>query len=246
VVQYQFGFYYILPTTSMSLISSATPALPPPSSLESTGTCSGLTFGDYNIENFAANDTKHVQAVAAHIANFLKTPDLLFLQEVQDNSGPTDDGVVDANVTLSTLTDAIKSISGVSYAFVDINPVNDADGGQPGGNIRQAYLYKPEVVRLREAAGSVAGGSSDANEVVPGPTLKYNPGRIDPANPCWEDSRKPLAAEWETADGLSNFFTVNVHWESKGGSSSLQGDARPPVNAPVEKRTQQANVTGVS
>ncbi len=243
IVTYQFGFYYILPTTNITRISSAEPELPPPTSLTSTGTCSGLTVGDYNVENFAPSNTKHVQAVASHIANYLKTPDVLFVQEIQDNSGATNDGVVDANITLSTLSNAIKAVSGVSYSWTQINPVNGSDGGQPGGNIRVAFLYKADVVRLRNPN---AGGSLDANQVLPGPALKYNPGRIDPTNPNFVDSRKPLAAQWETLDGANTFFTVNVHWESKGGSTSLQGDARPPVNLPVDKRTQQANITAVS
>jgi hypothetical protein len=243
IVHYQFGFYYVLPTKNITRISSATPDLPPPTTLVSDRTCSGLTFGDYNIENFQPGNAQHAKDVAAHIVNFMKSPDVLFVQEVQDNSGATDNGVVDSNVTLSVLVDAIKAASPSSnYAFTYVNPVDKADGGQPGGNIRVAYLYKPDVVRLRNAN---PGGPTDANEVLPGPTLKYNPGRIDPANPAFVGSRKPLAAEWETLDGLNNFFTVNVHWESKGGSSSLEGDARPPVNLPVEKRTQQANVTAV-
>jgi predicted extracellular nuclease len=45
-------------------------------------------------------------------------------------------------------------------------------------------------------------------------------------------------------DGSGSFFTVNNHWTSKGGSSSLQGDARPPVNGGVDRRTRQSEVTG--
>lgn len=74
--------------------------------------------------------------------------------------------------------------------------------------------------------------------------MKYNPGRIDPLNTeAWTASRKPLAAAWETLDGKNKFFTVNVHFGSKGGSSSIEGDARPPVNGGVEDRAAQANVT---
>lgn len=65
----------------------------------------------------------------------------MFLQEIQDNSGPKDDGTVDANVTLSTLVNAITKISNVTYSFVEVIPVDGQDGGQPGGNIRQAYLW---------------------------------------------------------------------------------------------------------
>ncbi|KAK7225420.1 hypothetical protein V2G26_013423 [Clonostachys chloroleuca] len=220
VVHYQFGFYYILPLTAIKTISSLSPALPPPTSLISTGECSGLTVGDYNIENFAPSDTAHVNAVAAHIVNYMKSPDVLFIQEVQDNNGATNNGEVDSSMTLSTLTAAITKLGGVNYSYTWINPLNNADGGQPGGNIRQAYLYNPNIVRLHNEN---AGSATDANAVVKGangsPTLKYNPGRIDPANAAWVSSRKPLVAEWQTVVGNHVFFTVN-------------------------KRTQQANLTG--
>lgn len=55
-----------------------------------------------------------------------------------------------------------------------------------------------------------------------------------------------MTAAWETLDGKNKFFTVNVHFGSKGGSSSIMGDARPPVNGGVDDRTEQAEVTGVS
>jgi hypothetical protein len=73
--------------------------------------------------------------VANHIGKILRTPDIMFIQEVQDNSGPTDDGVVSANVTLSTLVAAIANISGVTYSFTVIDPVDKQDGGQPGARI---------------------------------------------------------------------------------------------------------------
>ncbi|KAJ2977228.1 hypothetical protein NUW58_g7875 [Xylaria curta] len=112
----------------------------------------------------------------------------------------------------------------------------------------------------------VIGDAVTANEVLKGPTLKYNPGLIDPTNAAWNASRKPLVAAWELVDfggkkwtwkslftaefwkALFNakkgkgktLFTVNVHFASKGGSSSLHGDARPPVNGGVDQRIEQA------
>ncbi len=83
----------------------------------------------------------HIPDIASHIVSLMKTPDLLFLQEIQDNSGKTDDGTVAANVTLATLIGAIESISGVRYNFTQIDPVDGQDGGIPGGNIRPVYLY---------------------------------------------------------------------------------------------------------
>ncbi|KAI1844180.1 hypothetical protein JX266_009664 [Neoarthrinium moseri] len=240
VVTYAFGFYSILPLTNISVVEPLAPALPNAVSLTSDGKCSGLTVGDYNIENFAPNDTKHVQDIAHHIVDYMQTPDLVFLQEVQDNDGETDDGVVDSDITLSTLAAAIATLSGVTYNYTYIVPVNDKDGGAPGGNIRVAYLFRPDVLQLRNPN---PGSSTTANEVLAGPELKYNPGRIDPTNAAWDSSRKPLAAAWETLDGNNTFFTVNVHWASKGGSSSIQGDARPPVNGALAARLAQAEAT---
>lgn len=152
--------------------------------------------------------------------------------------------VVTANLTLSTLTAAISAAGGPNYTFADIAPIDNQDGGQPGGNIRTAYLYKPSLIRLYKPN---PGGSLDANEVLNGPTLKYNPGRIDPTNVAWTSSRKPLVAQWEVISKSSKkfdtFFTVNVHFGSKGGSSSLHGDARPPVNGGVEDRLAQSQIT---
>jgi predicted extracellular nuclease len=154
--------------------------------------------------------------------------------------------VVSANLTLSTLAAAIRAAGGPQYAFTDVAPVDDKDGGQPGGNIRTAYMYKPELIRLYKAN---PGGPLDANQVLDGPTLKYNPGRIDPANEAWTASRKPLVAQWEVISKKGSnkkedvFFTVNVHFGSKGGSSSLHGDARPPVNGGVQDRIEQSIIT---
>lgn len=64
----------------------------------------------------------------------------MFLQEIQDNSGEIDNGVVDANVTLSNLSAAIASQSNVKYNFTEVIPNNDQDGGVLGGNIRPAHL----------------------------------------------------------------------------------------------------------
>lgn len=244
VIYYRYGFYYILPTTALELTTLADGEAPV-TTLESTRTCDGITIGDYNVENMDPESTR-IPSIADHIVNHLGAPDLMFVQELQDNSGPTNDGIVSANTTLTNVVNAIAAASNITYAFVVLDPVNDADGGQTGGNIRVAYLYRPEVLSLHNPN---PGNSTAANEVLSGsegrPELLYNPGRIDPSNAAWQATRKPLVAAWMAVGATKPFFTVNVHWSSKGGSSSLQGDARPPVNGVVSRRQQQANVTGV-
>ncbi|KAK0213662.1 Endonuclease/exonuclease/phosphatase [Armillaria fumosa] len=242
VVTYQFGFYYVLPLTAPTIIATPDYDVPPTTISSETDSCV-ITFGDYNVENMAPTSA-HLPTVAKQISDHLLIPDILFLQEIQDNSGPTNDGVIDANLTLSTLASAIANASGLTYRFIDINPEDGKDGGQPGGNIRQAYLYNADKLEL--VSGMPAGTSLESLEVFADsnglPTLSLNPGRIDPTNEAWEDSRKPLVAEWETSSG-AKLFTINVHFASKGGSTSTQGDPRPPVNSPIEQRTNQVGVT---
>lgn len=76
-----------------------------------------------------------------------------------------------------------------------------------------------------------------------------NPGRIDPNNTAWQDSRKPLAAVWESilpGSTGKRFFTVNLHLISKDGSTTAQGNARPPVNLGIQERTSQVESVAVS
>ncbi|KAL4753460.1 hypothetical protein BDW72DRAFT_210311 [Aspergillus terricola var. indicus] len=237
VVQWKYGQYMVLPSTALK-VTGSNDTTASPSALTGDGTCEALAIGSYNVENLTpTSDT--IEAIADHIANYLNGPAIMCLQEIQDNTGATDDGVVDANVTLSTLAELISAAGGPDYDFTEIAPLDGEDGGEPGGNIRVAYLYDPTIVQLHNPN---PGTSTDANEVLSGPELKYNPGLIDPTNEAWEASRKPLAAAWETVDGKNTFFTVNVHFTSKGGGSYLQGDERPPVNGGVEQRTAQAEV----
>ena len=241
IVQYAFGFYYILPLTALK-ISSTSSSLAKVTSLESKRNCKAITIGDYNVENLSPSSA-HLPKIAAHIVNYLKTPDIIFLQEVQDNSGATDDGVVDANITLSTLSTTIKTLSNVNYAFVEVAAsAGNLDGGAPGGNIRQAFLYRPEVISLYKPK---QGSATDATDILSDLSLTFNPGRIEPANEAWASSRKPLVAAWKAKGSKKPFFTVNVHFSSKGGGTSLQGDTRPPINGAIDKRVLQANVTGV-
>jgi endonuclease/exonuclease/phosphatase family metal-dependent hydrolase len=239
VVYQAFGFYRVLPTTAIQVTGSQEPAFPDPVAYSSTGRCSAITLGQYNVENLSPSSA-HLPAIAAHIVDYLKTPDIMFLQEIQDDSGETNDGTVSANETLTTLSAAISALSpATSYAFTEVVPVNNADGGAPGGNIRVAYLYNPAILALHKPN---PGSSTDA--CAYNGTLNFNPCRIAPLDPAWTASRKPLVSQWDILDGSnSTFYTVNVHFASKGGSSSLHGDPRPPVNGGVEDRLAQAHLT---
>ena len=72
--------------------------------------------------------------------------------------------------------------------------------------------------------------------------LTLSPGRIDPTNRAFDDSRKPLAAEF--AFRGQSLFVINNHFASKGGSSPLFGAVQPPIDGGSGQRRMQAQVVG--
>lgn len=190
-----------------------------------------LTVATFNVENLDPKDQRF-DNIAKIIVNNLKAPDVISLVEVQDNNGPTNDDVVNANQTYQKLIAAITNISGPAYNFVDIAPIDDQDGGEPGGNIRVGFLFRPNRITL--AKMSRRGGPLDAvaiRQSSNSPDLSLNPGRIDPTNNAFDDSRKPLAAEFLFNN--QKLFIVANHFVSKRGGS--------PDNAKREKQAQVVN-----
>jgi predicted extracellular nuclease len=199
-----------------------------------------LAIATYNVENLDPKDPADKFArLAEGIVENLANPDIVALEEIQDNTGAANDGTVAADQTLSLLGAAITKAGGREYQFAQINPVNNLDGGEPGGNIRSAFLYDPKRVTL--APGS-AGGSTEAVAVSTAPdgtaSLSVNPGRVDPTNAAWTASRKPLAAEF-LFQGRKVIVVAN-HFNSKGGDQSADGRFQPPIRASEVQRLQQA------
>ncbi|MFJ3822130.1 endonuclease/exonuclease/phosphatase family protein [Streptomyces nodosus] len=158
----------------------------------------------------------------------------------QDNSGAKDDGTVDADKTLNKLTDAIAAAGGPKYEWRQINPENDKDGGQPGGNIRTAFLFNPKRVGFTDRPGgtsTTAVGITGKNDKT---ALTVSPGRIDPTNSAWNSSRKPLVGEF-TLQGKKLFVIAN-HFASKLGDQGVDSRFQAPNRSSGVQRTQQATV----
>lgn len=71
-----------------------------------------------------------------------------------------------------------------------------------------------------------------------GVKLSASPGRINPASPAWEASRKPLVGEF-TFRGKP-VFVIGNHFGSKGGDQPLHGRFQEPNRSSEAKRLQQA------
>ncbi|HEY3681595.1 MAG TPA: endonuclease/exonuclease/phosphatase family protein, partial [Streptosporangiaceae bacterium] len=199
-----------------------------------------LAFATFNVENLSPKDPQaKFDRLAAQVVGNLRAPDLLSIEEIQDNDGATDDGVVAADQTVAKLTAAIRAAGGPSYAWRSIDPVNDADGGEPGGNIRVGFLYRTD--RGLHFVDRPGGGATTPVSVTgrgPSTALSASPGRVDPANTAWTDSRKPLAGEF-TWRGRKLFVIAN-HWNSKGGDDPLFGRYQPPRLVSETQRLAQS------
>jgi predicted extracellular nuclease len=146
--------------------------------------------------------------------------------------------VTDASVTWNMLIAAIRAAGGPAYQYRQIDPVDDQDGGEPGGNIRVGFLFRTDRgVSFIDRPG---GGPTTATAVIDypsGPQLSASPGRVDPLNPAWSNSRKPLAGEFRMHG--KKVFVIANHFNSKGGDQPLFGRFQPPARS---QRHQQAQV----
>jgi predicted extracellular nuclease len=199
-----------------------------------------IVVGTYNVENLDPGDGP--AAFARHaglIVNNLKSPDLIAIEEVQDNDGATDSGTTSASLSWSMLVAAIKAAGGPAYQFRQIDPVNNEDGGQPGGNIRVGFLFRTD--RGLEFIDRPGGDSTTATTIIDhpsGPRLSFSPGRVEPQDPAWEDTRKPLAGEFRMRG--KKVFVIANHFSSKGGDEPLFGRFQPPTRSTEVARHAQA------
>ncbi|WP_369197757.1 endonuclease/exonuclease/phosphatase family protein [Streptomyces djakartensis] len=200
---------------------------------------SELAVATYNVENLDPSDDTFA-AHASAIVNNLKSPDIVSLEEIQDNNGAKNDGTVAADQTLGKLIDAIVAAGGPKYDWRSIDPADGTDGGEPGGNIRQAFLFNPERVSFADRAGGDATTATGVEKIRGKAHLTLSPGRIAPADEAWKNSRKPLAGEF-TFRGRTVFVIAN-HFNSKGGDQGFTSQYQPPARSSETQRHQQATV----
>jgi len=200
-----------------------------------------LSVATYNVENLAAtNPQAKFDRLAAAVVGNLASPDVLVLEEVQDDNGATDDGTVTAGATFTRFVDAIAAAGGPRYEWRQVDPRDKADGGEPGGNIRVAFLFNPARVSFVDRAGGDATTPVSVVRQHGRAALSASPGRVDPGNPAWDSSRKPLAGEFKFR-GRTVFVVAN-HFNSKGGDQALHGRYQEPQRGSEVQRGQQAAV----
>ncbi|MGM9945080.1 MAG: chitobiase/beta-hexosaminidase C-terminal domain-containing protein, partial [Lysinibacillus sp.] len=194
-----------------------------------------LTIASYNLENFSNNTSQtsndKAQKLARAFAVDMQGPDIIGVTEVQDNNGSSA-GNSAANESYERLIQAIVDAGGPRYSYLNIDPVNNADGGAPNANIRVGFLYNPDRVSLPD--GISAGDATTAVGYENG-KLTLNPGRIDPTNAAFESSRKPLAAQFVFQG--EDVIVIANHWNSKSGDTPLFGAIQPPIyNSEIQRK----------
>ena len=210
-----------------------------PETTKLQGAVDYLTVATFNLLNLHAGSRfkgggSRVDSVARAITERLGGPDIVALQEIQDDSGPTNDGVVEARRTAGRLLSALLPLR---YEYCEVPPADLADGGQPGGNIRSAFLYRTDRVRLVSRGQPQTGRQL---KVLEGPQLSMSPGRLGTNEPAFRDSRKPLAAEFEFNG--KTLFLFNCHLKSKRGDSPIFGRYQPRILGSERIRLQQARI----
>ncbi|MEW1904059.1 endonuclease/exonuclease/phosphatase family protein [Streptomyces sp. NPDC086147] len=198
-----------------------------------------LAVATYNVENLDPGDPQEkFDALAEAVVENLASPDVIALEEIQDDNGAKNDGTVSAAQTVKKFTDAIVAAGGPAYDWRSVDPENNKDGGEPGGNIRQVFLFNPARVSFTDRPGGDATTATGVTGRKGHAALTVSPGRIDPANAAWADSRKPLAGEF-VFRGRTVFVIAN-HFGSKGGDESIVSHHQPPNRSSEAKRLLQA------
>ena len=105
------------------------------------------------------------------------------------------------------------------------------------------FLFNPSRVSFVDRGSSSVNRSTTGTAVVKShgdPALTLSPGRIDPTNPVWTTSRKPLAGEFEFRG--RKVFVIANHFNSKGGDQNADGRFQFPAQSSTVQRAGQAQV----
>ena len=235
VMDYSFGNFKLNITQGLSRVDSGLAREVTRAPLDNE-----IAVATYNVENLDPTDGSFARH-AALIVNNLRSPDLIAIEEIQDNNGAANDSVTDASLTWNALIAAIQAAGGPLYEYRQIDPVDDQDGGEPGGNIRVGFLFRTD--RGLEFIDRPGGDSTTPVTVVDrpsGPQLSASPGRIDPNNSAFVNSRKPLVGEFRARG--KKLFVIAHHFNSKGGDQPLFGRFQEPARSSEVQRHQQAAI----
>jgi VCBS repeat-containing protein len=212
IINYAFNSYEVLVTEAVTVVQDFTM---PRETTSLVGDRDHLTIASYNVENLDPGDGPvKFNLLAQNIVYNLQAPDIIALQEVQDANGLNGSDPLSGVETANLLIAAIDAAGGPHYVYVEIAPSSDGStGGEPGGNIRNGFLYNADRV-------SYIVGSATLIEA-----------------PAFNGSRRPLVADFVFNNQTVRL--IDVHFTSRLGSDPLEGANQPPNDAGDSARTAQ-------
>jgi Ca2+-binding RTX toxin-like protein/predicted extracellular nuclease len=214
-----------------------------------------LTVATFNVENLDPTDPlSKFQGLAQAIATNLNMPDIISIEEMQDNNGAAaGDGIsptgTDASTTWQMLVDALNTLTGAHYQWVDEAPIYNAEGGEQSGNIRVGFLYNTDRVQLgdldpdatlaerRMYTDRIGDGVRDAGDLI---AFSDNMLGAEIQTGDWANTRRSLLGEF-TFNGNKVYVTAN-HFPAKGGSDEFwQFNQNPAAGEPTNAGWTQRN-----
>ncbi|OVE82013.1 hypothetical protein BVY03_01830 [bacterium K02(2017)] len=210
-----------------------------------------LRVASMNVEKLSTKDNTKKEKnkfwqIADTIVNRSLSPDILMLQEVLSDSGNNEDNKNHSQETLSILIQFIKDLGGPEYDFRYIRPINNKDGGKPGTNPRDAFLFRVDNKKRLKFVDTGSPGPRASSQTRVGSKKKllgltHSPGRVVPRSKHFKKSRKPLAGHFKFNG--KNVYLVSHHLRSKKSDTPYLGRIQPPQVKSQAKQIEQVKVT---
>src|SRR5215208_291995 len=139
-----------------------------------------LAMASMNVENLDSLESQEkFDRLAAIVVHNLRSPDILAVEEMQDNDGAVSPSPTKADVTFRRFIETIAAQGGPTYEYRQIDPNSNTDGGEPNGNIRVGFLYRTDTgVEFVDRPGGTANNETEVEETRKGARLTFSPGRL--------------------------------------------------------------------
>ena len=237
IVSYNYGVFNILPRT-ISDIGTITNGEIGSDLLKVKGTAAPPAFRAKEALNTIDPSINHIMIATTNQFNLtikvnesrvtdyirinVKAPHILLLQEIQDDNGTINNGVVTSDTNLSFFVGLLNdpkynAYFTRNYSYVYIAPENNQDGGAPGANIRVAIVYDTLTFEVQSSKRIGLKEDTDA----------------------FANSRKPLYVVFKHKITGTLYHIINVHNKSKSGDNSPWGSVQPPVQTTLPQRIKQ-------
>lgn len=251
VLDYEFGYYRLLLTATPRRVPAA-----PARETTRPQKDGELAVATARLDGVhPGSPPSRFARLAGDIVTGLRSPDLIAVTELGDNSGPDDDGTVAADQTVAQLITAISAAGGPAYDWRAVTPRDNADGGAKGDNRQLGFLFRTDRGLAFVDRPSLGDPLPDGPPAGPDPAvtpvravrrggtagLSLSPGRIAPGHAAWSGTRKPVAGE-VTWQGHRLIVIANQWFPRTADDQPLFGPNQPPARPSRWRRDAQARV----